>query len=378
MQSKKIAIIGGGIAGLTFSICLKCTDYQCNIFEKKDEFGEIGAAISVFPNALQVLKELGLMNEILATSGIVQKIFLKTEKGAILSKTIPKNDLPVICTHRADLHRVLLNHTTAGLHSDHTLKTLKHLTNGQIELNFENGHTDIFDAVIGADGIHSVVRQHIINDGEPKFRGYNVWRGVCKTNFDTGYGSETFGKGKRFGIVPVKNGVYGWWSTYNEEFMKDDQPEGSRQKLIKLFGNWHDPIPELLANTEHILKNSLSDRIPKKGWTNGNATLLGDAAHPSTPNLGQGGCMAIEGAYILANAVKNYGISEKAFKRYEELQYPRSKSIVEASLQLGKIGQLENSLAVFFRNLAFKMTPSKLSLKMVDKYFSYKVTELKI
>ena len=156
----------------------------------------------------------------------------------------------------------------------------------------------MFDAVVGADGIHSVVRKHIINDGEPIFRGYNIWRGIVEINFDIGYGSETFGKGKRVGIVPIKDGVYGWWATCNEKFMQDDKPETPKEKLNRLFGDWHYPIAELINNTDHILKNSIIDRKPQKGWTNGNTTLLGDAAHPTTPNLGQGGCMAIEGAYI--------------------------------------------------------------------------------
>ena len=77
-------------------------------------------------------------------------------------------------------------------------------------LQFENGENRVFDAVIGADGIHSEVRKHIINDGEPIFRGYSIWRGVVKTNFEIGYGSETYGIGKRVGIVPIKDGVYGW------------------------------------------------------------------------------------------------------------------------------------------------------------------------
>ncbi len=324
------------------------------------------------------MDEIGLLDKILNTSGKFENVYLKTDKGNILSKSTPKSDYPVICIHRADLHKILLTDINAHLHIDSAVKQLTNLDNGQVEIIFENGKSSVFDAVIGADGIHSIVRKNIINDGDPIFRGYNIWRGVVKTNFDIGYASETYGKGQRVGIVPIKDGVYGWWATYNEGFLKDDEPEGTKQKLKRLFGNWHYPIPELIENTENILKNSLSDRIPHKGWTKGNITLIGDAAHPTTPNLGQGGCMAIEGAYLLAKCINKYGLSSKAYEIYEKYQFPRSKEIISESLKLGKMGQITNPILITLRNFFFKIIPSRVAMKMIDKYFSYRVTELKI
>jgi 2-polyprenyl-6-methoxyphenol hydroxylase-like FAD-dependent oxidoreductase len=245
-------------------------------------------------------------------------------------------------------------------------------------LLFENGENQVFDAVIGADGVHSVVRKHVINDGDPIFRGYNIWRGVVKTNFELGHAIETFGKGQRVGIVPIKDGVYGWWATCNEAYMQDDKPENTKEKLNRLFGDWHYPIADLINNTEHILKNSLIDRKPQKGWTKGNITLVGDAAHPTTPNLGQGGRTAIEGAYLLAKCIDKYGLTKKAYNRYEELHFDRAKQINQESLRLGNIGQLTNPIAIFLRNLLFYITPSRISVKLLSKYFNRRVTKLKI
>ena len=346
--------------------------------KKKSTFGEIGAAISVFPNALCVLDQLGLLNVITNTGGIIKKIYLKTNKGKILSESIPKYEYPTICMHRADLHQILLDEVPAKLYNGYALKSIHPLENNKVELHFENDDTQIFDALIGADGINSVVRKYVINDGEPIFRGYNVWRGVVKSNFDSGYGSETFGEGKRVGIVPIKDGYYGWWATCNEDFLQNDEPETSKEKLLQLFGDWHDPIPELIANTDHILKNSLCDRVPIKGWTKGNVSLIGDAAHPTTPNLGQGGCIAIEGAHLLAKSINKYGISSTAFQRYEDLHFPRAKMIVLESRKIGKIGQLSNPVTTKLRNFAFKMMPSSIAIKMVDKFFSYRVTKTEV
>lgn len=377
-MKKKIAIIGGGIAGLTFSLCLQNEEYECSIFEKKKAFGEIGAAISVFPNALCVMDYLGVLPEILDSSGHIQKVFIKTSKGKILSTSEPKGEYPIVCIHRKDLHAILLKHSKATLFTNYALKNIAQLENNKVEIEFENGEKKTFDAVIGADGIHSVIRKFIINDGDPLFRGYNIWRGIVETNFDIGYGSETYGKGKRVGIVPIKKGVYGWWATCNEDFLQDDQPETTKEKLKRLFGDWHQPIPDLIENTNKIIKNSLSDRIPVKGWTKGNVTLLGDAAHPTMPNLGQGGCMAIEGAYILAKAIEKYGITREAFERYENLQFPRSKMIVEASLQMGKMGQFSNAILCGLRDFLIKATPPSIAIKMIDKYFLYRVTKINI
>lgn len=377
-ESKSIAIIGGGIAGLTLAICLKNSGYTCHIFEKNKEFSEVGAAISIFPNALRVFKEIGIIDDILANAGEMSKVFLKRSDGTILAKSEPVYDLPQICMHRADLHSILLKNVDANLRTNHELVSIEPVSESCTKLTFKNGSSKTFDAVIGADGIHSNVREFVINDGLPIFRGYNIWRGVVESNFDIGYGSETYGKGQRVGIVPVKPGVYGWWATCNEDFLEDDAPEGTKAKLKRLFGDWHDPIPQLIENTESILKNSLCDREPKRGWSKNNITLLGDAAHPTTPNLGQGGCLAIEGAFILSKCIERYGLDKDSFSRYEKLHVDRALSIVKSSLQIGQMGQIENPVAVFFRNLFFRLTPSFVALKMVDKYFSYDVTKQKI
>jgi 2-polyprenyl-6-methoxyphenol hydroxylase-like FAD-dependent oxidoreductase len=374
---KEIAIIGGGIAGLTLSLCLKNENIKCHIFEKKDEFKEVGAAISVFPNALRVYQKIGILNEVLKLSGEFKEVFLKTKEGVVLSTSKPQYELPTICMHRVDLHDLLLEKTEAALYTNHALVNCEEEENGKVKVYFKNGVFKTFDAVIGADGLHSKVREIIKNDGKPIFRGYNIWRGVCESTVDIGYGSETYGEGKRVGIVPIKDGKFGWWATFNEDFLKDDEPEGAKAKLRRLFGDWHFPIPELIENTDHILKNSLCDREPSKGWSKGKTVLLGDAAHPTTPNLGQGACMAIEGAYILSECINKYDLSEKAFKKYESLHFKRAKEITETSLLMGKMGQIENAALIKMRNFLFKSMPDSVSMKMIDKYFSYDVTKLK-
>ncbi|SKB75263.1 FAD-dependent monooxygenase [Dyadobacter psychrophilus] len=378
MQTKEIAIIGGGIAGLTLAVSLRNTRFKCHIFEKSTEFKEIDASISLFPNALRVLRQLGVLKDVMDIASGITKIIMKTDQGKILGQTEPRYQLPAMSMHRADLHAILVKHANATFYSDHELESFQNTPDGKVNVSFKNGVFKVFDAMIGADGIHSVVRQNIIGDGKPIFRGYSIWCGIAESNAGVGYTSESYGKGERFGIIPISKSQCGWWATKNEKFMADDEPEGTKQKLQRLFGSWHDPIPELISKTGKIFKTSLSDRIPVRGWSRGNCTLLGDAAHPTTPNLGQGGCLAIEGAYILGEIIRKYGITDTVFQRYESLHFIHAKNIVQDSRKLGKVGQLENSIAVYVRNKILSLTPSSFTLKVVDKYFLYDVTTMKL
>lgn len=372
----KIAIIGGGIAGLTFAIAMKKSGHQIQIFEKKPEFNELGAAISVFPNALRVYRELGILDDVLAVCGEMKDVYIRTHKGKILSKSSPTYDLPNVCTRRSELIKVLLKHVDGELKANHEVTQIIRQENNRVYIQFNNGFTGTYDLVIGADGIHSKVRSHVIGDGRPVFQGYNIWRGVCASDYQLGYASETLGKGQRVGIVPIGKGYYGWWATCNEEFMQDDQPEGTKEKLKRLFGDWHDPIPELIEKSDEIIKNSLIDRPPTRRWFSGNCVLIGDAAHPTTPNLGQGGCTAIEGAYILARCIGMFGPNHKAYAKYENLHFDRVKAVNKTSLKMGAIGQTQNPLKIILRNLLIRLMPDPISLKMFDRFYAHDVTRL--
>lgn len=379
MISPKITIIGGGIGGLTTALALEhfgITNYH--VYEQAEEFREIGAAVSLWPNALRVYKELGLLNDLKPHWGELKTAYLKNDDGTILSKTQTNYELPTVCIHRAHLHHVLFkNLPQEKLTSKYKLSEIKK-ESGSVQLKFDNGNIINSEIVIGADGINSIVRKHLKNDGSPTYRGYKVWRGIADLKDEPqNYASETWGKGSRIGIVPVHEGKFGWWATINVP--ENEAPVTDRRKRLKEhFETWHSPIPLLFDNSPEILENKIGDRVPTKGWHNENMVLLGDAAHPTTPNLGQGACMAIEGAYLLSKCLKNYNSHTDAFKRYEELHFPRAKDIVSQSLKMGKIGQLENSLAIAIRTTIMKLTPDKMAMKLLDKYFGHDVTRLEV
>lgn len=375
-NNKNIAIIGGGIGGLTTALCLEhfgITNYK--VYERAPEFKEVGAAISLWPNALKVYKEIGLYDTLTQHWGEIKEVHIRNAKGEFLSKSVPNYDYPAVCIHRAHLHKVLYDAIPKEkLVSDSKLIALKEQGDGSVDLVFKDKGVQKASIVIGADGIHSKVRQYIINDGNPMDRGYTIWRGVTNTTeWKNGLGAEIWGKGTRVGIVPIKDNQLGWWATANHNLV--DNQKNTLENIQNLFGHWYAPIPNLLSNTEHIITNTIADRLPKKQWFKNNIVLMGDAAHPTTPNLGQGACMAIEGAYLLCKAL-NQNQSSEAFKVYEDLHFTRTKNIVNQSLKFGKIGQLENKIAVCARDTMIKLLPKEKTNKALDKFFDHDVTTL--
>lgn len=376
----EFAIIGGGIGGLTTALCLEHFGFsKYKIFEQAPEFGEVGAAISCWPNALMVYQEIGIYDDLKPFWGEIKEAYIRTSKGKLLQRFVPQYELPAVCIHRADLHKVLYNALPQQkLFKGYKLKSIFKGSDG-IELAFENGKKVTTQYVIGADGLNSVVRQNIFDSKKPVYRGYNIWRGIAHVKEDyQGAGGETWGKGARVGIVPIRDGEIGWWATLNERQEESDEPEGTLAKLNRVYGKWPDPIPHLINNSPQILKNSIFDRRPSREWNKNGIVLMGDAAHPTTPNLGQGGCMAIEGAYLLAACLEKYPDFEQATNRYEEMHYPRTKSVTRQSLLNGIMGQWENSALRILRNTIMGLIPQKKASAILDTYFDYDVTRAHI
>jgi len=206
----------------------------------------------------------------------------------------------------------------------------------------------------------------------------NLWRGVGTVSNLPEYSCETWGPGIRFGFYPLHGNFVGWWASIVEEMNEKDDPPGIKEKLLSRFGNWHAPIPELIQNTNHIIKNHISDRKPIKKWFSEKAVLIGDAAHCTTPNLGQGANMAMESALLLARYFEKYGVNENAFSKFEHAQFYRTKNINLQSLMIGNMSQISNPIAISIRNFILRNLPYNLATQTYDKHYSYSVntTEL--
>jgi 2-polyprenyl-6-methoxyphenol hydroxylase-like FAD-dependent oxidoreductase len=238
---------------------------------------------------------------------------------------------------------------------------------------FANGNAIEADFMIGADGIHSRVRSQFINDGDPINRGYTIWRGtapVTPVGIPAETGIEFYGRGKRFGIGPVGLGRTGWWASANAD--QTDQ-------LTDLFAGWYRPVMELIEATppSAILKTTATDRDPNKRCGSGRMTLLGDAIHPMTPNLGQGGCLSIEDALVLTRCFEKYGPSEESLRHYERLRYARTARLTRISRYYGNVGQLENVWARALRRTLLSLAPEPLAQRAMRIVFDYDASKIR-
>ncbi|HSL55764.1 MAG TPA: FAD-dependent monooxygenase [Pyrinomonadaceae bacterium] len=371
----QIAIIGGGIGGLTAALALQQSGFQAEVFEQAPELLEVGAAIAMWSNAMRVLQHLQVSEKILEYAGVVNELCWMDQNGFLLNRvSISDGKTPSIALHRSDLQRTLWQALPqSSIHLGHSIVEYSQKSDKMIG-TFANGHVVEADFLIGADGIHSRVRKQLINDGEPVNRGYTIWRGtspVTPAVLPPATGIELYGRGKRFGIGPVGLGRTGWWAAANTD---------GTDKLHDLYVGWYAPVMELIEATppSSILKTVATDRDPNENWGTGRMTLLGDAIHPTTPNLGQGGCQAMEDALVLARCFEKYGPSESALRHYERLRHPRTSTLTKISRYYGIAGQLENVWARALRRMSLSVAPEPLAQRLMQIVFSYDATKLRV
>lgn len=384
MEKTKVIIIGGGVGGLCAAIALQKRGFEVKVYEKVKKFGEVGAGLTLWSNAIKVTRALGVADAIIASGSKLQRSQIRADHGATLfdaqtGEMETKYGEPVVAIHRADLHEILVNALEPNtLRLDMNCAKLEQDEN-KVTVYFENGESDSAGVLIGADGIHSVVRKQMFPEIKLRYSGYTAWRGVVETENEAALGltSETWGRGARFGIVRVDEKRVYWFATHNQPPGEKATGEQKKSKLRGIFETWHHPIDHLLQATpaEVILQNDIYDIAPFASWTNGRMTLLGDAAHPTTPNLGQGACMAIESAYVLARALGEEANHASAFARYERERHERTAWITNTSWSIGKVGQLENALLIRLRNFLVKHTPAGAMQRNLQQAAGYDATK---
>jgi len=378
----KILIVGGGIGGLTAGIALRQKGLEVQVFERAAALTEVGAGISLWPNAVKVLRKLGVGEKLLAVSATSGDFALRRADGRVLSVT-PAQELErrfgggVVLLHRAELLAVLAESFGGdGLHLDHACEGIEEDADG-VTLRFRNGGQARGDAVIGADGLRSVVRSWLGHAARARYSGYTAWRAVVPAGALEIRPSESWGRGRRFGITQLSQGRVYWYATANAAESEYGRGEDATQVLLSLFRGWHEPVDELIrAANGRILQNDIYDHEPIAQWGRGRVTLLGDAAHAMTPNLGQGACQAMEDAEELAACLaeaagNDAGSIAAGLRRYELARIGRTREIVMSSRRLGDIGQLESPGLCWLRDLAFRCTPSAVSMRGMAPVLGY-------
>jgi 2-polyprenyl-6-methoxyphenol hydroxylase-like FAD-dependent oxidoreductase len=374
--SKKFAIIGAGIGGLTLAIAMQRKGFDVTVYENAPEIKPLGAGLGLAANAMKAFYEIGIGDQILKAGKKLKSLEIRSQKGRILnsadSEKMAKN-LGVtnnFAIHRADLHEVLLHQVKPG-----TVQLGKGCidfvqTESGIAIKFGDGTSAFTDYMIACDGINSKVRKKFLPECKPRYSGYTCWRAVIDSlppNFDWETVSETWGKDGRFGIVPLINNRVYWFACINAPQHDLSKKSYSAKDLQTNFKEYHPLIPQLLSLTKdsQLIWSDIIDLAPLKRFAFGNVVLMGDAAHATTPNMGQGACMAIEDAVILSNMLLSGGDVKSIFQQFETRRIGRTTKIVEDSWRLGKVAQVENSLLIGLRNTVLRLTPPGVAEKQM-------------
>ncbi len=370
---KKITIVGAGIGGLTAAIALKQKGFEVELFEHTPEFKNAGSGINLASNAMQVYQKLGLHDAILSRAHHTRSMNLRSKNMDYLAqvnleKLETEFGVKGVAIHRATLHQILLDHLEdTPIHLNKKLKCLQQSDSG-VRLEFADGSIHNAGTVIGADGIHSAVRKSVLGDSPLRDARQLCWRGISTAPIDKYDGelNEIWGQGNRFGFVRIARDKIYWYALVNKSRYADP-----KINLTQVFADYHPTVLALLKDTpqEHIICSEIWDLKPIKKWHKQHVCLLGDAAHATTPNMGQGACQAIESALALSICLQEENNTELAFGRYEKMRMEKAHHVVHSSWRVGKMAHWNNPISASLRNLALKITPESVMEKSNRKIF---------
>jgi FAD-dependent urate hydroxylase len=380
VQIKRVIVIGGGIGGLCTAVGLHRAGQNVTVYERSPVFSVVGAGLTLWANAVKAFRKLGIDDDGLGGTHF-QTSEICSANGTVLyhseMKTLAqKLGAPSIAVHRADLHRVLLSALPAEVVQSKKCVGFEQNTKG-VTVFFSDGSVERTDLLVGADGINSAVRKVLFPNVTLRYAGYTAWRGVVSLRGGIQHDRtvESWGRGSRFGIVPIGGKQTYWFATGNVPAGQKMTDSQRKIELLQRFRGWHSPIEALIDATpaEDILHNDIYDFDPLPRWTQGRVTLLGDAAHATTPNLGQGACQAVESSVSLVRSLLEENDLSSALHRYETERKPRTAWITTTSRRLGQVGQLDNRLLCLLRNVAVRLTPTSVMENQLKQAAGYEI-----
>jgi 2-polyprenyl-6-methoxyphenol hydroxylase-like FAD-dependent oxidoreductase len=362
----RVAIIGGGIGGLTAANALSRAGMEVAVYEAAAELREIGAGVALHANAMRVLRAIGVEDAVRKVAGWSQWQMTRNWKtGRVISKSTRQEaaaafGLEGATVHRADLLDVLAGALPGGIV---TLgrRCTEVLPDGDIAVaRFADGGEIEADIIVGADGIHSPVRASLFGPDAPRFTGKICYRSVIPTGAVRGIRPATdlaqwFGPHGTIVLYPLRGQeLINVVCHYDDDSYRHESwvAECSREEVLKRYAGWHESLLRLFAAGDTWYKWALYDRDPIPRWTRGRVTLLGDAAHPMLPYLGQGACQALEDGAVLATALAAEAADPlTGLARYERTRRPRASRVVLTSRERGLSNHLTSRWAAWQRDL---------------------------
>jgi 2-polyprenyl-6-methoxyphenol hydroxylase-like FAD-dependent oxidoreductase len=371
-----IAIIGGGIAGLTTALALNRQGISATVYERADELHEVGAGIWLQPNAIQVLNELGLKELILNNAIQLDRVDvtdaqLKSfKKGGSVVQDDEGNR--ILSIHRAKLQQILFESLPKdSVRLAHKVRSVTRKLN-KVELQFEHASVEA-NYVLAADGINSRIRKQLFPRSALRHSGQTCWRGISKIKLPDEFknmGREAWGNNVRFGFSQVSDDLVYWFAVAKASPFEQDDLSAIQDKLKTMFEAFHPIVNQIITETneEKIIRGDLMDLKRLDHWYYENICLVGDAAHATTPNMGQGAGQGIEDAYALSKLFSQNPISSNIFEKFEEIRRDKVDYVVNNSWRFGKMAH--SAMGRILVKTIIKLTPEKVMSQQLEKLYS--------
>ncbi len=353
-EHARIAIVGAGIGGLVAALALIQRGFAVDVYEQAPELRELGAGLQLSANGTRILIALGLGEAVenisCAPEGKEVRLFNTGQTWKLFDlgeSSVEKYGAPYWMAHRGDLHKILVNAVEqaqpGAIRLGHKLQAFEQSASG-VQMRFANGVTATADALVGADGVHSAVRQILFGDMPAEFLGVAAWRGLVPMErlpkpLQRLVGCNWVGPGGHIITYPLRGGkLLNFVAALERDnwAVESWTEAGTREECAADFEGWHEDIQEIVRHIEIPYKWALLGREPLQKWAIGRVTLLGDACHPTLPMLAQGGNMAIEDGMVLARCLTGQADVAGALKQFEAARVERTSQIVRRSTEAAK------------------------------------------
>ncbi|MET9934353.1 MULTISPECIES: FAD-dependent monooxygenase [unclassified Streptomyces] len=381
----KAIVVGAGIGGLTAAATLRKVGLDVEVYERARELRPAGGALSFMTNSVLALRTLGIDLRLEDHAEILEELHFLTTSGEVI-RTLRFKEIcdrlgaPSFGISRTLLQQLLLKEIDdCPLTLGAAATGYEHDADG-VTVRFADGREARGDVLIGADGFGSAIRRQVAGPEEPRETGYLCW--VATPDFThprvpKQYGAHYWGRGKRFGIANIGGGQVYWWGTKNMPVERARDWHGGKDEILSAYEGW---APEVVAAVEATPIEAITafparDRPFLEQWGDGPVTLLGDAAHPMMTSLGQGACMAVEDAAVLAHSLRGVTAAgdgpRRALRSYEAARRPRTRKIVEGAHALSGLEQTESRLRVVGRDLFFRFAPASVLDRTNAEYLDF-------
>lgn len=372
----KIAVVGAGIGGLTVAALLQEHGHEVKVFEKNQELSEVGAGIGIGGNVIDKLHNHDLAKGIKNAGQIIDTLAIADNSGTALSKIKLKRNTINLTLERQSLLETIQSYVQpSSIYTGYQVLSIENEAN-KVTVHFEKHEAETFDLCIGADGLHSSVRASVAPNTKVNYQGYTVFRGLVNDVQlkDTNTATEYWSKQGRVGIVPLLNNKVYWFIAINAKIHNTEYQTYGKPHLQARFNHFPNEVREVLDKQSEtgILLHNIYDLKPLKTFVYNRTVLLGDAAHATTPNLGQGAGQAMEDAIVLANCLETYDF-DQALERYDKLRVKHTKKIIKKSRKIGKVAQSTQRLFIKVRNAIAKRIPNSLLARQTK--FIYKTKD---